>query len=61
MMSKYKIKKTQLIGSPDAETDELLLSAFISIDNLEEIVDTKNQKSILLGRTGSGKSAIIKI
>lgn len=56
----YKIKKSQLIGSPDAETDELLFAAFISIDNLEEIVDTKNQKSILLGRTGSGKSAIIK-
>jgi len=59
-MSKYKIKKTKLIGSPDAETDEILLSAFVSIDNLEEIIDTKNQKSILLGRTGSGKSAIIK-
>ncbi|MCW4469635.1 hypothetical protein OGH69_11705 [Flavobacterium sp. MFBS3-15] len=59
-MSKYKIKKNQLIGSPDAETDDLLLAAFISIDNLQEILDTKNQKSILLGRTGSGKSAILK-
>lgn len=59
-MSLYKIKKGQLIGSPDAETDEILLSAFISIANLEEIIDTRNQKSILLGRTGSGKSAIIK-
>lgn len=59
-MAKYKIKKSELIGSPDAETDEILLSAFIQVDNLQEIIDTKNQKSILLGRTGSGKSAILK-
>lgn len=59
-MSKYRIKKSQLIGSPDAETDELLIDAFISINNLDEILDTRNQKSILLGRTGSGKSAILK-
>lgn len=59
-MAKFKIKKSQLIGSPDAETDDLLLDAFVSIDNVNEISDIKNQKSILLGRTGSGKSAIIK-
>lgn len=57
---KFKIKKTQNIGSPDAETDDFVLNAFVSIDNLSEILDTKNQKSILIGRTGSGKSAIIK-
>jgi len=59
-MGKFKIRKSQIVGSPDAETDEFLLKAFVSIDNLEEIVDTKNQRSILLGRTGSGKSAIVK-
>lgn len=59
-MAKYKIRKSQLIGSPDAETDKFVLNAFVSIDNLHEILDTQNQKSILLGRTGSGKSAIIK-
>lgn len=59
-MAKFKLKKSYQIGSPDAETDEQLLDVFISIENLNEILDTKNQKSILLGRTGSGKSAIIK-
>ncbi|MFZ5553828.1 MAG: P-loop ATPase, Sll1717 family [Bacteroidota bacterium] len=59
-MAKFKIRKNHLIGSPDAETDQFVLGAFVSIDNLGEILDTQNQKSILLGRTGSGKSAIIK-
>jgi hypothetical protein len=59
-MSKFKFKKSYQIGSPDAETDELLLNAFIQVENLTEMVDTRNQKSILLGRTGSGKSAIIR-
>lgn len=59
-MAKFKIKKNQLVGSPDAETDEFVLEAFVSLDNIHEIIDVQNQKSILLGRTGSGKSAIIK-
>lgn len=59
-MPRFKFKKSYQIGSPDAETDELLLDAFILVENLTEIVDVKNQKSILLGRTGSGKSAIIR-
>lgn len=59
-MAKYKVKKSLLVGSPDAETDDILLTAFIAIDNLNEIIDVKSQKSILLGRTGCGKSAIIK-
>lgn len=59
-MAKFKFKKSHQIGSPDAETDQFVLDAFIRIENIDEILDTKNQKSILLGRTGSGKSAIIK-
>lgn len=59
-MAKFKLKKTQQVGSPDAETDDFILSAFIQIENYDEILDVKNQKSILLGRTGTGKSALIK-
>ncbi|MEZ4938883.1 MAG: hypothetical protein R2799_14940, partial [Crocinitomicaceae bacterium] len=58
--NKFKIKKTHNIGSPDAETDDDLFEVFVDIENLELILDTKSQKSILIGRTGSGKSAIIR-
>ena len=56
----FKIKKTLSIGSPDAETDDILFDVFVKTENLEQILDTTNQKSILFGRTGSGKSAIIR-
>lgn len=56
----YKISRSSNIGSPDAETDDILFDVFVDIDNLSEIMDVKNQKSILIGRTGSGKSAVVK-
>ncbi|MEQ9467872.1 MAG: hypothetical protein RLN88_10710 [Ekhidna sp.] len=60
MSKKFRIKKTLNIGSPDAETDELLFDVYVKSQILEEVINTRSQKSILLGRTGSGKSAIIK-
>lgn len=48
------------IGALDAETDERLLSTCY-VDNgcLEAIVDIASPQSIILGRTGSGKSATL--
>lgn len=60
MAKKYRINRELNIGSPDAETDELLFDAFIKNQNYRELTDVKSQKSILIGRTGSGKSAILK-
>lgn len=57
---KFKLSKTQNIGSPDAETDDELIDVFVNTSNLDAIMDTTNQASILIGRTGSGKSAILK-
>lgn len=59
-IKKFKISKSANIGSPDAETDDILFEVFVNIENLKDILDVKNQKSILIGRTGSGKSAIIR-
>ncbi|MBB5397186.1 P-loop ATPase, Sll1717 family [Mucilaginibacter sp. AK015] len=60
IIKKFKFTKYLEIGSPDAETDKLLDQAFIEKDALEALLDTTNQRSILIGRTGSGKSAILK-
>jgi hypothetical protein len=58
--SKFKFSKHYDIGAPDAETDEILMEAFIDNDVIEAILKMQNQKSIIIGRTGSGKSAILK-
>src|SRR5690554_1673345 len=60
MSGKFKFNKRQNIGAPDAETDDILFDVFVKVDNLIEIEDVRSQKSILIGRTGTGKSAIIK-
>ena len=57
---KFKFQKYQEIGSPDAETDKYLEDAFVEKEDFNAIVDMNNQRSILIGRTGSGKSAILR-
>lgn len=57
---KYKFNRFDEIGSPDAETDRFLDKGFIEKDSLDALLDMNNQRSILIGRTGSGKSAMLK-
>ena len=57
---KFRFSKATEIGSPDAETDKILMEAFVSNDSLESLLDMSNQKSVIIGRTGSGKSALIQ-
>ena len=49
------------LGAADAESDDQFLdSCFLDTGVLADIRDCENPKRILLGRTGSGKSALIK-
>ncbi|MBK8189996.1 MAG: hypothetical protein IPK79_06050 [Vampirovibrionales bacterium] len=53
-------RKNMNIGDQAAETDEFLSECFIETPEYEELVDFSNNKMILLGRTGSGKTALLR-
>lgn len=55
-----KIKRNLSIGDLDAETDnEFLDTCFIDKGYLEDLLDVKNPRSIIVGRTGAGKSSLL--
>ena len=57
---KLKIAKNLKVGALDAETDTRLLDkCFVDKGDLHELLDIYNPASIVLGRTGSGKSALL--
>jgi len=48
------------VGAPDAETDrELLASCFVENGCIEQVIDTDSAASLIVGRTGAGKSATL--
>lgn len=54
------IKRNFRIGDLEAETDiELLKACFVESDDLSILLDVKRPESIVIGRTGSGKSALL--
>ncbi len=55
------LKENSNIGNLDAENDDSFLKEnFICTSEYEELKDFSNNKMILLGRTGSGKTALVK-
>lgn len=56
----YKFKTDISVGSPDAETDNRLSDVFIDNGSLDALTNINNPKCIIIGRTGAGKSALIK-
>lgn len=60
MTNDILIKKGIRLGELDAEADaDLLSSCFYDNGQIQELLDVGSPRSILLGRTGSGKSALI--
>ena len=59
-MAEITFKRSMNIGTISAENDkEFLENCFIETPEYDEIRDFNNKKMILLGRTGSGKTALL--
>ena len=59
-MSEILFRRNLNVGSNSAECDsEFLENCFIETTEYKEIMDFNNKKMILLGRTGSGKTALL--
>lgn len=57
----FRFKRDDSVGEPDAESDEIYLnSCFIDIGDYSILTNPQRPQCIAVGRTGSGKSAILK-
>jgi Cdc6-like AAA superfamily ATPase len=59
-MHKFKLRKGLKIGDLAAENDRLLTKAFVDQGHIETLLDTADPRFLILGRTGSGKTGLIK-
>jgi len=60
--SEFKFQKNDIIGAEGAEEDEeFLYDCFVNTGDFDVIKDTDNPKCIVLGRTGSGKTALLML
>ena len=59
--SEFKFRKTDTIGAVSAEDDtEFLEICFVETEDYEALRNIKDIRQIVLGRTGSGKSALFE-
>lgn len=58
---KIKLRKGMTLGALAAENDELLKYAFLDVGYISALADTANPRFLLLGRAGSGKTALLTI
>jgi hypothetical protein len=61
MANPIVFRRNSDIGAPDAEADDLFLSnCFTDTGDLATLLDCQNPRCLVLGRTGSGKTALLK-
>lgn len=57
---KFKFRRHATVWSAAAEEDEqFLLECFLDTGDLSTLVDCYNPRRIVLGRTGTGKTALL--
>jgi hypothetical protein len=59
-VARYKLRKGVAIGSLAAENDGMLSNVFVDAGYLERLSDASEGAFLILGRAGSGKTALIR-
>jgi hypothetical protein len=59
-MAKFKLRKKVTIGALGAEHDSMLENVFVDLGHLDSLMDTSDPHFLIVGRTGSGKTALIE-
>src|SRR5688572_29920303 len=58
---KFRFRKLDMIGAADAEEDSSFLAhCYVNTGYLQALKDCENPRRIIVGRTGSGKTALLK-
>lgn len=57
---RFRFRKTDKFGDPSAEQDRFLENCFVDTGNLEILKNCVDSRAVIVGRTGSGKSALIR-
>jgi hypothetical protein len=57
--SKFTFRKNDRVGDPSAEQDPYLEACFIDTGDLAVLKDCGDPRAVVVGRTGSGKSALL--
>jgi len=58
----FRFKKNDVVGTAEAEfDDEYLFDCFVDSGDLATLCDCKSPKRIIVGRTGAGKSALLRM
>ena len=58
--TKFRFRKHDTIGSADAEGDKFLEPCFVDTGDMEILCDCNDPRSIVVGRTGTGKTALLR-
>ncbi len=58
----FRFKRNDRIGEAEAEADDrFLFDCFVDNGDLTALLDCNESKRVIVGRTGTGKSALLRI
>lgn len=58
--TKFRFRKHDTIGAADAEGDKLLDSCYVETGDIATLSDCADSRAIVVGRTGTGKTALLR-